>query len=318
MNSRSNADRMITDGTVNVEVDIQRGAEILSIVDRVTGLSILANTPWGSQPRAATHAPAFPTISSRDAWMRSYRGGWQVLFPHAGEQEQVDGLQRQYHGEASLVPWQLMDRTTERIRASVQLYTVPVTMVRTIEVSNSTITVTDELTNDSDQVVHADIVHHIAFGAEFAAGSVIETDALRWTAAGGDEFELRASQAWPFVRNTAGKSVDLSAIPRNDERISRFGWLESFPTPEIRVHNLKHELIARVLWDDPDLVYAWFWQEVHGSREFPWYGRGYAVGLEPASRPPGPGGPRVQLGPGAVRTVTLSLRLEHDRTIGSV
>ncbi|MGW4469796.1 hypothetical protein ACWENQ_09005 [Nonomuraea sp. NPDC004354] len=65
----------------------------------------------------------------------------------------------------------------------------------------------------------------------------------------------------------------------------------------------------RVEWDAGAMPYLWLWQEAGATKDWPWWGRAYVVGLEPFSGMPTDGlatavdnGTAMLLGPGESRT----------------
>jgi len=76
-----------------------------------------------------------------------------------------------------------------------------------------------------------------------------------------------------------------------------------------------------LVWPRDVFPYLWFWQELHGSRGYPWYGRVYVMGLEPWTSYPGHGltsalarGTARRLEPGQSLTADLQAVLYESRT----
>ena len=73
------------------------GGEILDLVHLATGRQLLGRPPFASEPPR-------PGDLEEPAWTASYRGGWQLAAPNAGNLCEVDGVQHGFHGRASNDP----------------------------------------------------------------------------------------------------------------------------------------------------------------------------------------------------------------------
>jgi hypothetical protein len=298
---------------LSATIDLGRGAEIASIRDSRTDTSILLNTPWAEHARTLRPVRlAHPASVSEAAWMESYAGGWQTLFPHAGPPAITDGSERHYHGEASSIPWSLDEATGTKATAHADLFTVPVRVQRVVTAAAGCITITDVLTNTSDQVVTYDYQSHPAFGAPFIEdGCTIETDAATYVPDGRHdlgEFAPGRPIRWPRAESDAG-IVDLRTVPGPTARVMRFGWLEDFTTQRVAITNPRLALRATLEWSEPERSRAWLWEEIHAHPFHPWFGRGYAVAVEPSTRTTTGDGPSPQLEPRARATYQTKLTL---------
>ena len=56
-------------------------------------------------PDSSRPTTYLPDDDSEAAWMSTYRGGWQELFPNAGTACTVDNIPHRYHGEGSTDAW---------------------------------------------------------------------------------------------------------------------------------------------------------------------------------------------------------------------
>ena len=55
------------------------------------------------------------------------------------------------------------------------------------------------------------------------------------------------------------------------------------------ITNTELGLGVGLVWPKAVFPYAWFWQEMHASPGFPWYGEVYVMAIEPFSSMPGHG-----------------------------
>jgi len=79
-----------------------KGAEIASLVDRASGTELLFTAPWGLQP------PGSPPREGSDGapFLENYAGGWQELFPTAGDPCEYRGRSLPFHGEVATAAWE--------------------------------------------------------------------------------------------------------------------------------------------------------------------------------------------------------------------
>ena len=276
----------LSSADLSVTIDPQRGADILSLIDRHSGVDVLFRTPWRERADAIREGQRPSTFDPGAGWLEQYRGGWQTLSPSAGDPRRVHGAPVAFHGEASVVPWGVDDTTGQTARLHVELFSVPVRIDRIITVYGPIISIVDTLTNLSTTPLEFDYSHHPAFGGEFLDGNCrIETGARRFTSDTqttsirdpGSEYE------WPFAMSTSGDRVDLREIPGPGTSRELFGWLHDFTNHWASITNVDLGLTARIEWDGEKLPYAWVWQELNASDQFPWYKRARAVAIEPAS-----------------------------------
>ncbi|MFE4468117.1 hypothetical protein ACFRFH_04795 [Leifsonia sp. NPDC056824] len=277
---------------IAVTIDPDRGADILSLVHRPTGVDVLFRTPWREHADAVCAGRTPASLDPDAVWLEHYRGGWQTLFPNAGPARSVCGAPVPFHGEASVVPWEVDSVSADAATLHVDLFSVPVRIERTVRLAGATATVEDRLLNRSGAGLDVDYVQHPAFGGEFLSGDVrIETGARRFTSDPG--------------------STDRSAG-------SVFGWLHDFSEHRASIVNRDLGLAAHVAWDGERLPYAWFWQELNATATFPWYQRARVVAIEPASTTTSGPGRRstLRLDPGADVTLTMSISLEDGMDDG--
>jgi hypothetical protein len=106
--------------------------------------------------------------------------------------------------------------------------------------------------------------------------------------------------------------VDLRHVPRSGVQREIFGWLHDFSEHWASVTSLDLGLTVRVAWDGRHLPYAWLWQELNATENFPWFQRARAVAIEPASTQTSGSARRsaLRLGPGESVDIWLSVGIE--------
>jgi hypothetical protein len=227
----------------------------------------------------------------------------------------VHGAPVAFHGEASVVSWDVDELTPTTASLSVELFLVPVRIQRSIALVGRGIEQVDRVTNLSDTTLEFDYSSHPAFGGAFlAAGCRIETGARRFTADPSTESLLPpgSEHSWPWAVTASGHHVDLRDVPGPGCPRSLFGWLDDFSGAWASLVSTRLGVGARIEWDAADLPYAWLWQELNGIRDFPWYGRARALAVEPAStQTSGPARrSALRLDGGSVLDIPISIHVE--------
>ncbi len=297
-----------------VSIDPGRGADVVSLVDRRTGIDVLFSSPWRARADAIREGQAPSTSDSVAGWLEQYRGGWQTLCPVAGAPRNVNGGPVGFHGEASVVPWTVEEVRNDTARAHVDLFSVPLRISRVITLREAKISIVDTLINLSSVPLEFDYSHHPAFGGAFLDGSCrIDTGARRLTIDPETTSVLPpgSEHDWPWALDGAGARVDLREIPGPGSPSAVFGWLHDFADYWASITNIDLGLAVRIEWDGEHLPYAWLWEELNSSELFPWYRRARVIAIEPASVQTSGAGRRsaLRLGPEASVQVAISIAL---------
>jgi galactose mutarotase-like enzyme len=275
---------------LSVLVLVEKGADILSIKHKSNGFDPMWVSPWGVRsPHALATAP-----DSQIAWMESYAGGWQELFPNGGAACIHHGAALPFHGEASVLPWE-WEVLPDGIRFYVRLVRSPFTLERTMRLSPDApvLTVEGRATNHGRVSIEYMWSHHPAFGAPFLSGeSRIESNALKLIAdpyGPGPLLEAGSEHVWPTLIEHEGRSIDLTRIPGEEENRSLMAYLVDFPeeTAWYAIVNDEAGTSIRFEWNRDDFPCAWLWQEMHFHQDAPWYGECYVMAIEPATSYPG-------------------------------
>lgn len=274
---------MIRLGTehLDVEVDEGRGAEIVRL-GRPGGLNRLAwiDSDWPLRARAGG-----AYYSADLDWLSEHRGGWQEMFPNAGAGCVVDGVSHPVHGEASMTPWQVVDRSLEH-EVTLRCHThTPLVLTRRMRLDpgRACLEIEEVIHNPSDIPFPYAWGHHPAF--EAPPGTRLELVGARYQGESG----LATSEAdlgpdcggdWPRARDRNGTRVDLSVMP--DHPVERVLYVTEMA--EAEAHILRPDTGDRLTlkWCSDAFPYAWVWVNRAASR-FPWFGRLSAIAVEPVN-----------------------------------
>lgn len=292
-----------------------QGADLASLIDQRTHHELLFQAPWGRRDRRWLP----PYGDSQSTWMAAYGGGWQVLCPNAGAETNGPGVRWGYHGEACLLAWTVLQAAPHTAELEVRLSTAPLRLRRSISLRDAAIRVEEELTNESEAGIEVMWVQHPAFGQPLIGpGARLETAArlVRTDSElAGDTLAANGEWPWPVAADRCGQPVDLRELPGPGERRALLAYLENFECCEAAIVNPRLDLTVTLRWSGETWPSAWLWQEVHATRQYPWFGRAHVVAIEPASTVPAwgterarqHGGSLLHLGARACRTSWIEL-----------
>lgn len=292
-------DRAITleSESLSVVITPRVGGSITSIEHKHLHASVLGTVPWDTldQPEPSAAAADEPT------WLTRYSGGWPLLFPNAGDACTVDGIRHGFHGEASISSWTVTGRDTAALQLRRRFFTVPVEMTRDIRVEDDVVSIRETIHMHGPAPLRVMWGHHPTFGSDLLAGDfVVETGARTVTVDAdydppANPLPPGASGTWPTVPGATGP-CDLS---RPRAPAASQAYLTDFASAWASIRRTDNTVGAALSWDGEMFPCAWFWCELAGTPEAPWYGRCNLIGLEPNTTWPALGlaGAREQSAP---------------------
>ena len=316
----------IEDGDVAVEVLPGKGGDILELRWLPLDINVLWTTPWGLRQRGAVATAA----DSTGAFLESYPGGWQTIFPNGGAPSDLGGVMQGFHGEAALAAYDWAVAGDAAIEMTTRLARSPFRITKRVALSDNGVTVTETVRNEGTSRLDVMWSHHPAFGAPFLSGAcrveaparMFVADPDRDTDAG--DLMPGARSPWPQAQDRAGTSFDISRIPPDGPAVDRFGYLTEFSDGWMSLTNPELDLRVRLTWDLEVMPSAWFWLEARTTPGYPWFGGAYVLGLEPASSIPGNGIAAVRAGGGQLvgfdpsQERTAHVRLELGKLDGGL
>lgn len=220
-----------------------------------------------------------------------YYGGWQEILPNSPALN-YRGASLGQHGEVSLIPWNyaIVNQSSEEV--SVKFWTRPlrypilIEKTLTLKKGSSSLEIAETLTNESDTELHLMWGHHIAFGLPFLGdGAKIETSATKFRAEKMMPehrfFKPGIEQDWPMVATIADQKVDAGKIlPLADGKFSDLAYLSDFK--EKAFYKITTDTMSfSIEWDKSIFRSLWYWQERLATQDAPWWGKTYAIALEP-------------------------------------
>ena len=120
---------------IKVSVFPNKGAEIISLEYKKMDIDVLWKAPWKVRtPKRGLSG----FTDSTTVWLEHYGGGWQEIFPNAGDECVYKGATLSFHGEASLLPWSYEIIENSKKQASVcftvDLYRSPFQLKRVMTI----------------------------------------------------------------------------------------------------------------------------------------------------------------------------------------
>jgi hypothetical protein len=147
-----------------------KGGDIASLVHKPTDTEFLWRSPVGIRdPKIAPSGGG----SADAAWIDSYEGGWQSIFPNGGWSSSYDGLDLGLHDESSVLPWQatVVDAGPDVavVELTAALVRTPLAAVRrlTLSADSPTLVVEETIRNLASSRFPISYGQHIVFGAPF-------------------------------------------------------------------------------------------------------------------------------------------------------
>jgi hypothetical protein len=260
---------------LRVEVDPSRGGVIRSVVETMTGTEILFRAPWPAAPLETAN-------EGESKWTRAWQGGWNALFPNAGNACAVDGRMHPFHGDASCSAWSLAERDGDRVQL---VWHDPdrLVLLRDISVEERTLRVQTRVRNEGAAPVAYVLVEHLVLGEELLGpATIVEIADARVVPLADDGRPLAARPSdWPHVAGP-GPVEDWSSRPTAPA--SRFGALHGIADRCVTVRAPERRCAVRISWSR-GLPFLWLWEERGGYADDPWAARVVCLGLEPATAP---------------------------------
>ena len=102
----------LDNGVLRVVVLPKKGADIYALIHVASGVDFLVKTPAGLRPPSGQPVAHF---------LENYEGGWQVLLPNGNDACQYGGVTIPFHGEAALLPWEILDERDDSMETAVRL-----------------------------------------------------------------------------------------------------------------------------------------------------------------------------------------------------
>lgn len=280
--------------SVAIRIDPRHGGEVVDLIDLRSGRQLLGRPPFASDEPVAGEL-------DETTWTRSYRGGWQLLVPNAGNACVVDGVSHGFHGRASTDPWEVAAVGAEAAELTWAGHDLQVR--RSFVVRGDAVTVRSTVV--AERTAALVWVEHIALGVDLLDPSV------EIVLAGGQAYEVSEQSGpatppanaarWPAVRLLDGTLERAERAILTTPR-SRLLVVAHVDEGRLVVRNRDRRQGIEIQWDTQWLPHLWMWHEVRTTGGA-WRGLTETLVVEPASVP-------HTLGLAAARELGQAHRLE--------
>lgn len=278
--------------TLRVVICVDKGCDILEFTHKPTDTECLHQTPAGLTRPADAFSSPLPEGAFRD----HFPGGWYVMLPNGPEPCKHRGATYGFHGEATLLAWDatILDDHPDRISLAchVRLRRTPLLIQRrfTLERDGATLTLDEQITNESPGPLEVLWGHHPTFGeplVEDGARIFLPRDARL---------------------SSGGQSKDLSVVA--DTVVQDFVRADGVSAGWCALFNPRREVGFALRWDESLFPMLGIWRLLGGGPDYPWYGARRMIALEPACDLPSlakaaAAGTAVRLAAGETRATRL-------------
>ncbi len=214
------------------------GASIVSLVRVADGIELLHQTPWGL-PNAATGALPGSAAEVRHDFNP---GGWQSLFPNAGDNAIVDGIEWGTDGEARLSPFDVViEQTSEEARLimTTRLRRTPFRLTKIIRLRGPEIGLTETIEHCGHRSMRVLWASQLALGSPLISGAteidcgaaVVHPDAVL-------NYDVDYADISPWPRTPGPDSmINLRYLPEPGSELNRLAYLTEFSSGWATVTN---------------------------------------------------------------------------------
>jgi len=247
---------------IRVVIVPEKGADIISFVDKRTGVDVMLRLPAGLRsPKTES-----PLMNHPSTLFSYYEGGWQELFPIGSNFGKYHGQEQPIHGEAPLLAWDynVLEDDAARVCVEFKVRTVlsPFELKRRMIIDAGTpeVTLEESIENLSGTNLKYMWGHHPAFGAPFLSGDC--------------RIEL------PRCRLFKGDKKWLT-FPKSPKPRSAMFYAMDLERGIYGIHNDKLGFGFGMKWDHKIFSKIWIWQAMHTLNRAPYFKREYACAIEP-------------------------------------
>lgn len=315
---------------IRISLLLDKGTEIYELLYKPLDLDYMWLSEKGVHP---FQRGLSASQDSQFSYIDSYIGGWQEIFPNGGVPSNYLGASYGQHGEVTHLPWdyEIVEDTAEQIKVtfSVKTRLMPFYLKKTLtlQTNSAKLHIQEEVTNLSGEPKRYMWGQHIALGKPFLEEGCriqLPADLKVITEEPNENGKVRVQRGmnhvWPHAQSLEGTPVDLSILPAPGTP-SDIVYLTGFQDKGwYRVDNDRLQATIQVDWDAKEMPYLWYWQEFGGTKQYPWYGRHYNVGLEPFSSFPTGGlaeavrnGSAGTIGGGETKTFSMAVTLMDNK-----
>lgn len=279
-----------------VELWPEMGGAIASYVDLATGIDIIWRNPYVQPPRA--HVVEQPMRNGSDLY-DVMDGSWYVSLPTGFFACDYFGAPIGTHGELRALPWAVesirADKNSVRVMLVGPSVRTPLVYRRELTVHRDSALMhwQETVENRSANALPVAWLQHPTFGGPLLNGAKLITPAKTVKVFKSDNpkgMQLKSGYAgkWPFVpERVGGKMRDCSIVPPAGSGKDHSVQLTDFDAAWGCVWNENKQLGFAMEWELEKFPYAWSWNSSGGAGNYPLWGEGHIITLQPSTSPVG-------------------------------
>jgi len=275
----------------------QKGSDILEFVYKPLDLDFMWRAPSGFW---ALDELSLPGTNTTPSFLDYYPGGWQEILPNGGPANQYQDRDFPEHSETPQLPWQweITADSSECVAVTLRasLNRMPITIEKTLLLGEGPLLQIDETVHNlSSENLEIMWGHHPALGAPFLdENCVIDVPANTAISHPVERFSsqrLAPNQRfdWPNADCGCLGRVDFSRVLPHGAGKADLFYLTDHKESWCAVTNQKLALTFGLCWTPGVFNHLWVWEDANGTPDYPWYGQGYVLALEPWSSYPSTG-----------------------------
>lgn len=276
---------------------LDKGSDIIEIRYKPLDIDFMWHSPLDYRnPKMSVESCS----RSDGSFLDYYGGGWQDIIPNAGSACSHRGVEWGLHGGTALMPWSCTIEKGEKqeVRAHLMVscccYPLSINKRLILKEGQRSFAIKEKVTNNSEQDLEFSWLQHVAFGEPFLkSASLINLAARKGVVhtpeIPGSSLPPGKEFSWPLTTDKEGKEVDLSVIPSREVRAHDLVYLTDVEDGWYALTNTEKRLGFGLVWDKGVFPHIWFWRPLGGAWNHPWFGRAWAIALEPCTSWPATG-----------------------------
>jgi galactose mutarotase-like enzyme len=273
---------------------LDKGGDLIELKYKPLDVDLMWHAPQG-HVNPTNYVTPIATVES--SFNDLYGGGWQDAVPVIGNgPQELRGAKYGTHGESPVMGWdcEILESVGRSTSAELRVQGIryPFRLQKTVRIEDdeSTLRISEKLTNSSPQTLEFFWLQHPAFGEPFLspADKLVlppETRIENLEEMNPNGRIAGGSFQWPKVKSRkGGADIDLSAVPSRDLVAEETCFLK-IKEGWYNLTNPALGLSFKLEWDPSVFGWVWFWQN-YNQPDYPYYGNAWNIAIEPATSPP--------------------------------
>lgn len=256
---------------VTAEVSLELGSELRTfcLSDRA---NIFLETPWKDR------ALEVCTCDEKDEahFLKHYQGGMQLMFPNAGYESEIADEEFGYHGDVWNKEWNLKFLDDHTLNSEIFSPKINARISRTVRLKDTSVKVTDSVTNHGDSEIVFQFGYHPAFSEV-----LFNKDTKISIHAKSIEVIHNSHNTQPFYTSKEINRLEFADVFSHN--YSFLAIVSEFLSPEVLIKDKDNNLLAKITFDVVNMPHAWIWIEADFIASEPWNSKVRTFAFEPCS-----------------------------------